>query len=182
MGFASKWSILKLWKSGVRKLKFSTSDSFPLITSHIGIRPIQAFILFRFHAMQFSTAVVHVVNTHFTYIRHLSVLFCVMQFSSWWFMWLWTHILHIIYGFGAFSFCAVQFSAHLHPFQAFALFVFTRCDFRNGGPCTHKFHISGICAFSFAPCKRRNFATADYKLLQVHQRYVLSRHGTIKPL
>ena len=31
MGFASKWSILKLWESGVRKQKwkFSTSDSFP---------------------------------------------------------------------------------------------------------------------------------------------------------
>ena len=33
---ASKWSILKLWDSGVRKhkLNFSTSDSFPLIMSH----------------------------------------------------------------------------------------------------------------------------------------------------
>ena len=36
MGFASKWSILKLWESDVRKweLKFSTSDPFPLIMSH----------------------------------------------------------------------------------------------------------------------------------------------------
>ena len=36
-GFASKWSILKFWESGVKKLKlkFSTSDSFPLIMSHI---------------------------------------------------------------------------------------------------------------------------------------------------
>ena len=39
MGFASKWSILKLWESGVRKLKlkFSTSNSFPLIMSQFGI-------------------------------------------------------------------------------------------------------------------------------------------------
>ena len=37
MGFASQWSILKLWDSGVRKLelKFPTSDSFPLIMSHM---------------------------------------------------------------------------------------------------------------------------------------------------
>ena len=37
MGFASKWSILKLWERKVRKkkLRFSTSDSFPLIMSHM---------------------------------------------------------------------------------------------------------------------------------------------------
>ena len=37
MGFASKRSILNSWQIDVRKkkLKFSTSDSFPLIVSHI---------------------------------------------------------------------------------------------------------------------------------------------------
>ena len=37
MGFASKWSISMLWDSSVRKFKFKllTSDSFPLIMSHI---------------------------------------------------------------------------------------------------------------------------------------------------